>query len=435
MSHISIQEAMKLGSGTVHVRGWVHRERGSNKMKFVILRDSSNTIQCILKKDAFEDRWDEIDSLQVESSIEIDGEIKEDPRAPTGYEIQVTNFTIVGKSDTYPITKDQSIEFLADNRHLWLRSRKMQAILKIRSCVLGAIHDFFREKGYYEFHAPIFQPNACEGGSTLFEVKYFDSIMYLAQSWQLYAESAVFSLEKIYNVSPTFRSEKSKTSRHLAEFWMAEMEGAWMHLEDVTEIAKAEIKFIIQKVLEKHTVELELLGRDIEKLKICSEKEYPTITYTEALKLLNEKCDMKVEWGKDLRTIEEEKLMELFDTPIIVIDYPKEVMAFYKPERSPTPENVPGPVAKCFDMLAPEGFGEIVGGSERETDAKRLVEELKKEGEDPATYDWYIDLRKYGSVPHSGYGLGVERVVKWICGLESIKDVIPFPRTMERFTP
>jgi asparaginyl-tRNA synthetase len=333
-------------------------------------------------------------------------------------------------SDSYPITKDQSVEFLADNRHLWIRSRRMQAIFKIRSTITGAIHEFFRSRGYYEYHAPILQPNACEGGSTLFEVNYFKNKMFLAQSWQLYAEAGVFSLEKIYNVSPTFRAEKSKTSRHLAEFWMAEMEGAWMKLEDVTEIAKEEIQFIVGQVLEKNGKELALLERDVTPLQIVAKKKFPTITYTEALKLLNEKCNMDVSWGKDLRTVEEEKLMTLFDTPVVVTEYPKEVMAFYKPVKEEDPK-----VALCFDMLAPEGYGEIVGGSQRDTNVEEMIKALKEEGEDPTTYDWYFDLRKYGSVPHSGYGVGVERIIAWICGLDTVKDAIAFPRTMERFTP
>ena len=239
-------------------------------------------------------------------------------------------------------------------------------------------------------------------------------------------------------MSPTFRSEKSKTSRHLAEFWMAEMEAAWMGLDEVTQVAKDEIKFIVKRVLEDNKKDLEILGRDIEKLKPTVEKDIPTVSYTEVLKLLKEKKGMDIEWGKDLRTIEEEKVMELFDTPIVVVDYPKEIMAFYKERKklnSKEEKELPGPVALCFDMLAPEAMGEIIGGSQRDTDIKELEKYLKKEGEDPKMYDWYLDLRKYGSVPHSGYGVGVERVVRWICGLENIKDAIPFPRTMMRKRP
>jgi asparaginyl-tRNA synthetase len=430
VKYISIQEAMDKGSGKVSVRGWVHRERGSNKLKFIVLRDSTNTIQCILKKDDFSKSWDEIDHLQVETSIQLTGDIKKDPRAPTGYEIQVNNYEIVGKSENYPISKDQSTEFLADNRHLWLRSKKMCAIMKIRSSYVQARDQFFREEGFTRFDAPILQPAQCEGGSTLFEVNYYKDKIYLCQSWQLYAEAAVFALGKIYNMSPTFRAEKSKTSRHLAEFWMAETEVAWADLNEITELAKKELKYCIKKVIEERSEELKILGRDVNKLSKMVKKPWPTMKYRKALKILKEKSKMNVPFGKDLRTVEEEKLMEHFDVPLVVTHYPKEVMAFYKPKDANTPDE-----ALCFDMLAPEGHGEIVGGSQRSTDIEEMKTALEKEGEDCSNYDWYFDLRKYGSVPHSGYGVGVERVIKWICGLDNIKDTIPFPRTMERYKP
>ncbi len=434
--YITIQEAIEKGNGKVNIRGWIYRIRNSNKFCFIVLRDETEIIQCIIKKAKTPKLFKKAIGLGMESSIKIGGEIKKDDRAPTGYEIEVGDLEIVNSSEPFPITEDFSTEFLLDQRHLWIRSRKMNAIFKIRHTVTGAIHEFFRKRGYYEFDAPIFQPNACEGGSTLFEVKYFENdVVYLSQSWQLYAEAAVFSLGKIYNMGPTFRSEKSKTSRHLAEFWMAEMEAAWMELEEVTEVAKDEVKFVVKKVLEENKKELEILGRDVSKLKPSAEKKYPTLTYTEALKILKEKENMKVRWGKDLRTIEENKLMKHFDTPVVVIDYPKETMAFYKKRRTPKPKDAPGEVALCFDMLAPEEYGEIIGGSERDTDIEELKKYLEKEGEDPKRYDWYFDLRRYGSVPHSGYGLGVERVVAWICGLDNIKDAIPFPRTMTRKEP
>ncbi|MEM4397131.1 MAG: asparagine--tRNA ligase [Candidatus Woesearchaeota archaeon] len=433
---ISIENALKQGCGFVYIRGWVYREREHSDVVFIVLRDESDIIQCVIRKENVSDElFEKAQKLTIESSVIFSGELKEEPRAPTGYELIVKEMEIVQIAEPFPITKDFSPEFLLDNRHLWIRSRKMNAIFKIRHTVVGAIHDFFRTRGYYEFDAPIFQPNACEGGSTLFEVKYFNDNVYLSQSWQLYAEAGIFSLGKIYNMGPTFRSEKSKTSRHLAEFWMAEMEAAWMHLDECSQVAKDEVHFIVKKVLENNKKELEILGRDLNKLKVYAEKEYPTITYTEALKLLKEKHNMDVEWGKDLRTIEEEKLMELFDTPVVVIDYPKEIMAFYKKRRLPKPEEAPEDVALCFDMLAPEGYGEIIGGSERDTDIKELQKYLKLQGEKPEHYEWYLDLRRYGSVPHSGYGLGVERVVSWLCGLDNIKDAIPFPRTMLRKTP
>lgn len=419
----------------VKIRGWIYRTRHKGKMVFTVIRDSSGIIQATLFKGDMEEEKDFEDAKKalVESSVEVEGILVEEPRAPGGYEIQVRRFNVIHFADIFPINRDQSEEFLRDNRHLWLRSRKMTAMLKIRSTVTGAIHEFFRQRGYYEFTPPILQPNQTEGGSTLFEVRYFDTKTYLSQTWQLYAEAAIFSLEKIYDVAPTFRAEKSRTSRHLCEFWMAEMEAAWMGLEECTEVAKDEVRFIVKKVLENNREDLEILGRDIRVLESVVGKDFPTITYTEALRILREKNGMDVEWGKDLRTIEENELMKHFDTPVVVTHYPKEAMAFYKPVDRDA--EAPGPVAKCFDMLAPESYGEIVGGSERDTDIEEMKKYLEKDGEDPENYEFYFDTRRYGSVRHSGYGLGVERVVAWICGLENVKDAIPFPRTPSRFRP
>ena len=429
-SYISIKEAMKKGSGKVKVRGWIHRERGSNKLKFVVLRDSSGIIQCVIEKSKVGETLFELaDKLRIETSLSLEGEIKKDERAPTGYEINVNNFNIIGECENFPLGKDQSREFLDDNRHLWLRSQKMTAILKIRSVYSFAREEFFQKKGFYKFDAPVLQPNQCEGGSTLFEVKYYNTKTFLSQSWQLYAESAVFALERVYNHGPTFRAEKSKTSRHLAEFWMVEMEAAWMDLHTVSEFAKEELKYCIKAVAEKCPEELKILGRDPKELLVMVKKKWPTIKYREALKILA-KDGMKVKFGKDLRTIEEQNLVKHFDTPVVVTHYPKEVMAFYKP-RDPEFKDE----ALCFDMLCPEQGLEIVGGSQRSTDIKEIEESLKKDGEDPKNYKFYIDLRKYGSVPHSGYGVGLERVIQWICKLDNIKDSIAFPRNMTRWSP
>ena len=431
MKFQSIQEAMKKGSGKVSIRGWVHRERGSNKLKFIVLRDVSNIIQCILKRDQFEKDWDEIDKVQIETAMEIVGEIKKDERAPTGYEIQVKEFQIVGKSDNYPIAKDQSVEFLADNRHLWLRSRKMTAILKIRSTVFGAIDEYFKKEKFYEYHSPVFQSVQCEGGSTLFNVPYYGKKgVFLGQTWQLYAEPAIFGLEKIYTISPSFRAEKSRTSRHLTEYWHAEMEAAWINFDELQDYAENLIKYIFKKVIDNHKPELELLERDLKFLKPIIEKSFKRMTYTEALEILDKKCGMRVAWGKDLRTVEEDKLTSLYDVPVIVTRYPKEVKAFYMTEDPEDPRAVLG-----FDLLAPEGHGEIIGASDREPDIEKIKQRLKEDNEDPKEYTFYLDTRKYGSVPHAGFGLGVERVIKWICGLDNIKDTIPFPRTMERYRP
>ncbi|MGF3554333.1 MAG: asparagine--tRNA ligase [Thermoplasmatota archaeon] len=415
----------------VNLRGWIYRTRSSGNIVFMVIRDVTGIIQATVKKGNLPDNeFEDAKKALVESSLELRGIVKEDKRAPGGYEILVNKVNIINFAEPFPIVKDQSPEFLLDKRHLWIRSQKLTSVFKIRSTIVGAIHKFFRQMGYYEFDAPILQPNQCEGGSTLFEVKYYDNKTYLSQTWQLYAEAAIFALEKIYNMGPTFRAEKSKTSRHLSEFWMAEMEAAWLDLHDVTEIAKDEVKFILKEVLENNKRELGILGQDIKKLEKISKSIFPTITYTEALKILKEKAKMDIKWGKDLRTIEEDKLMEFFDTPVVITNYPVEIMAFYKPRDPKDPKT-----ALCFDMIAPEGYGEIIGGSQRGNDIDDMTKRLKEMGENVDNYQWYFDLRRYGSVPHSGYGLGVERVVAWICGIDNIKDAIPFPRTILRFKP
>ncbi|MFX1278816.1 MAG: asparagine--tRNA ligase [Promethearchaeota archaeon] len=430
INYTTIEQALKKKESTVNLRGWIYRERKSNKFIFIVLRDESDIIQCVIPKTKNPEIFKKAENLTIESSVKISGELKEDERAPTGYEVSVSELEIVQIADPFPITEYQSPELLYDNRHLWIRSRQLNAILKIRHTVVGAIHEFFRSRGYYEFDAPIFQPSQSEGGATLFEVKYFDDITYLSQTWQLYAEAGIFSLGKIYNMSPTFRAEKSKTSRHLSEFWMAEMEVAWMQLDEVTEVAKDEIRFIVKEVLKKNKKELEILERDVKLLEHYAEAEYPTIKYSEALEILNTKYKMNVPWGKDLRTIEEAKIADHFKVPVVVTHYPTEIMGFYKPPSEENPKE-----ALCFDMLAPEGYCEIVGGSERSLLLDNMKKRLKADGEDPKNYEWYFELRRYGSVPHSGYGVGVERVIMWICGIDNIKDAIPFPRTMLRKAP
>lgn len=423
---ISIQEALNQGKGKVSLRGWAHRERGSNKLKFIVLRDSTNIIQCVIKPD--NSIWEEAQKVTVESSMEITGTLNKDERAPTGFELQVTDLKLIGESDSFPISRDISPEFLLDVRHLYLRSRKLTAVMKVRHTVLQAFRDYFLKEGYFEFTPPILHPTQSEGGSTLFEVKYYKEKMYLAQTWQLYGEASIFSLEKTFCLSPTFRAEKSKTSRHLSEFIMAEMEAAWMDLGGIVDHAENLIRFIIKRVLKERKEELKILERDIEKLK-KADAPFKRMTYSEVLELLDKKDGMKIKWGKDLRTIEEDKLSKHFNTPVIVTHYPEDIMAFYKPPSGD------GKTALCMDVIAPEGYGEIIGGSQRDLDVERMSKKLKKEGEDPKDYQFYWDLRKYGSVPHSGFGLGLERVVAWMCGIDNIKDAIGFPRTMTRHKP
>jgi len=430
MKFISIDEAIKKGMGKVSLRGWVYRERGSNQLKFIVLRDSTEIVQCVIDKDKISEKeWKDANKLLIESSVEIEGTIAKEKRAPTGYEVKVSKLKIIHFAEKYPITKDQSVEVLADYRHLWIRSRKMTAIMKIRSTVFGAIHEYFRKNMYYEFQSPIIIPGGAEEGPTLFEIKYFNEKMYLTQTWQLYAEAAMFGLEKIYTIAPSFRAEKSKTSRHLTEYWHAEVEATWINLYELMDLCEGLIKHVIKKVLKENKKELKLLERDIKILEPVLKKKFPRINYSEAIEILKKK-GMKVEWGKDLRTIEEEKLMSDYNTPMFVTHYPKDAMAFYKPRDPKDPR-----VAVCFDLIAPENNGELAGGSERDMDLNELVDTLKKKGEKIEDYSHYLDTRRYGSVPHSGFGMGVERLVKWICGLDNVKDAIGFPRTMTRFKP
>ena len=427
---ISIKEAMQKGKGKVAVKGWVYRERGSNKMKFLVVRDSSEIIQVVIDRENFKKQWAEIDKLQIESSVEIVGEIKEDKRAPTGYEIKASEIKIVGKSDDFPINKDLNEELLGDRRHLWLRSRKMTAIMKIRDTVLSAIREHWRKKGFYEYHSPSILGMQAEGGATLFKVDYFDKKLYLAQTWQLHAEPGIFALEKIFTIQPSFRAEKSKTTRHLSEFWHAEMEAAWEDFEYLQDDGEELIKNVLAEVLHKNGEELKILERDVKKLEPTLKKKFPRLTYDDVLKILKDKKKIKIDWGKDLRTIEEDELSSLYDVPIIVNRYPKKVKAFYMKEDPSNPKVVLG-----FDVIGTEKYGELIGASQREEDVDKLKENLKAQGEDIRKYEFYFDTRRYGSVPHGGYGMGVERVIAWICGLDNIKDAIAFPRTMLRFKP
>ncbi|MFH0752893.1 MAG: asparagine--tRNA ligase [archaeon] len=431
MEFLSVKEAMEKGDGKVSLRGWIHRKRESNKFIFIVLRDATEIIQCVIKKDSVPDKiWEDASKMLIESSVELEGAIKKDERAPTGFELQVSKLNVVHFSEVFPITKDQSIEFLSDNRHLWLRSRKMTAIMKIRSTIFGAIHEYFRGEKFYEYQSPIFQSTQCEGGSTLFKVDYLGHPVFLAQTWQLYAEPAIFALEKIYTIAPSFRAEKSKTSRHLTEYWHAEMEVAWAKFEDLQDYAEETIKHAVKKVLAENKEELKILERDLKTLKATATKKFPRITYTEALEILAKKNKMKIKWGKDLRTVEEDELTKHYDTPVIVTNYPKEVKAFYMKEDPKDKKVVQG-----FDILGPEGYGEIVGGSQREEDLEKIKKRLKEMKEKVDNYKFYLDTRKYGSVPHGGFGLGVERLISWICGLDNIKDAIPFPRTPTRWMP
>jgi len=431
MQYTKIGNLNKEMGKEVELRGWVHRVRSSNAIMFVVIRDVTGIIQCVIAKETMpEEKWNECSKITIESSLIIKGTIQKEEKAPMGIELKVNEFEIIGTSENFPISKDFSPEFLADVRHLWLRSRKMTSILKIRSTVLGAVHDFFRNKDFYECQSPSIMSSQCEGGSTLFKVDYYGKDLFLTQTWQLHAEAAIFALEKIYCIAPSFRAEKSRTSRHLSEYWHAEMESVWCDFEQLQEYAEKLIKHILKTVLEKNKYDLEVLKRDTSVLETSLKKPFIKMTYDEALKILNDKYNLKIDWGKDLRTIEEDKLTSDFDTPIIVTKYPKIVKAFYMKEDPKNPDVVLG-----FDVLAPENYGELIGASQREEDQKKIEKRLIEQGEDLKNYEFYLDTRRYGSVPHSGFGMGVERVISWICKLDTIRDAIAFPRTMTRYTP
>ena len=428
MNFISISEAMKKGKGKVAVRGWIHRKRGSNKFIFIVLRDSSDIIQCILKSDKFEKQWKDIDKLLVESSIEIEGEIKKDERAPTGYEIQVSKINIVGFAEDFPINKDLNEELLGDRRHLWLRSRKMTASLKIRSTVMFALHECIRKLGFIEVEAPSLSSATSEGGSETFEVKYMGRKAYLTQSWQFYAENIINAVEKAYAMAPSFRAEKSKTPWHVTEFWHFEVEGAWMNLKDNMDVVEKCIEYTIKKVLQDNKKELEILEADVDFLKKVK-APFKKVKYKEAIETLKKKGH-KIKYGYDFGSAEERGLAKYYGNNFVfVTNYPLPLLKFYHGE-----DLKDKGTGTNFNLLAP-GVGEMVDGSQREPDLNKIIQRLKKAKIDLGASDWYLDSRRYGSVPHAGFGLGVERFVAWICGLDTIKDAIPFPRTPTRLSP
>ena len=428
MKFISISEAIKRGKGRVAVRGWVYRERGSNEFKFIMLRDSTDIIQCVLKREKFKNQWKDIDALQIEASLELEGIIKRDKRALTGYEISVDKIKIIGTSNEFPIQKDLNEELLGDRRHLWLRSRKMTASLKIRSTVLFAFHEYMRKNGFTEVEAPSLSGATSEGGSETFEVKYFDKKAYLTQSWQFYAENIINAVEKAYTIAPNFRAERSRTPWHVTEFWHFEVEGAWFNLQDDMKVAEECILYALDKVLKENKKELEILDVDLSRFKKIK-APFKRMTYKDAIKKLKEKGH-KIKYGDDFGADDERGLAKYYgDSFVFVTNFPLQLLKFYHGE---DPKN-PG-TGTNFNLLAPR-VGELVDGSQREPDLKKIVERLKKAKMDLGASDWYLDSRRYGSVPHAGFGLGVERFVGWICGFNTIKDAIPFPRTMTRINP
>jgi len=425
---IPVKEALKLPAGsTVKVRGWAYRRRDLGDKAFIVVRDSTGIIQAVFTPDS--PSHPDARKVTVESSLVVEGTLKDDPRAPGGKEIQGKKLEIVHLAENFPIRRDASREFLLEVRHLAVRSRKMTSVLKIRNTVFEALHEWFRANGYYEVQGPMFVSAAVEGGATLFPVKYVDgSTVYLTQSSQFYLEALIFSLEKVYTVAPSFRAEKSRTRRHLTEFWHAEAEVAWTNLEGIMKVEEELIAHIVRRVLEKNAEDLELLGRKTEILRNV-EPPFPRLSYDKAIEILQGK-GFKVSWGDDLGADEERALTEEFDRPFFLYGFPVQAKAFYHKNDPSRPE-----VTLSADLLAPEGYGEIIGGGERIEKLEELVEKIKSFGLNPRDYEWYLDLRRYGSVPHAGFGLGMDRLVTWIAGLEHIVDSLPFPRTVSRTYP
>jgi len=410
----------------VKLQGWVYRTRSGKDIAFVVLRDSSGIVQCVVKKDV--KGFDDAQKALVESSAELAGVVKTDERAPGGYEIKVSNFKVVGFAEDFPIKEQQSPELLLDHRHLWIRSQNLVKIFKVRSTILGAIHQFFRDRGFYEIQSPSITRMACEEGSTLFEVKYFGEKAYLTQSWQLHAEAMASALEKVYCIAPSFRAEKSRTRHHLAEYWHAEAEAAWITHDDSLKLQEEMISHVVQTTLKKNRKEIEELGGNIKELEKVK-PPFARITYKEALERLKKKGVM-VKWGEDLADLQTRELAKDFEKPFFVINWPKESKPFYMLENPKDPKTVMN-----ADLIAPGEFGELIGGSARETDIGKILANMKSQGIDPKNYEWYLDIRRFGSVPHAGFGMGVERLTQWLCNAEHIRDCIAFPRTINRVYP
>jgi len=417
-------------SARVKLRGWLHNRRSSGGILFLIVRDGTGFLQCTAKKDQLGEKFGEIETLPLESTVEVEGEVTRDPRAPRGYELRITDLHVLRRShEDFPIAKKyHGPEFLLDNRHFWIRSKKMQTILRVRALVIEESRRWLKEHGYLEVQVPILVSAAVEGGSTLFEVKYFDDKAYLTQSWQLYAEAMIASLGKIYTLAPSFRAEKSRTRRHLTEYWHLELEEPWLDFEGLIKVEEELLLHICHRVAGQAPDELRELGRDPDEL-ASLKGPLPTITYDRAVELIR-KSDSSFEWGTDLGYNQEKILTREFTTPFFVTHYPKGVKAFYHMLDPKRPE-----VTLSVDLLAPEGYGEITGGGQRIHDYEQLMQRIDEEHLNPEDYSWYLDLRKYGTVPHSGFGMGIERTVAWVCKLKHIRDAAAFPRLMNRIRP
>lgn len=413
----------------VHLRGWLYNQRATGKIRFLIVRDGSGLVQCVLVKTENRDLFDDAGAITQESSLRIYGTVREDPRSPLGVEISVSDIELIAKADPFPITlKEHGVEFLSENRHLWIRTPRQAAILRIRSTVEKACRIFLQKRDFVLADAPIITPAACEGTSTLFEINYHEERAFLSQSGQLYNEAAAMALGRIYCFGPTFRAEKSKTRRHLMEFWMLEVEAAFFEHEDNLQLQEDLVYYLVKTVLAENMIDLKTLKRDTEKLEAVS-LPFPRISYTDAVTILNEQ-GLTFKWGEDFGAPHESVISEKYQSPVFIHRFPAKLKAFYM---QPDPQDKE--VVLGADMLAPEGCGEIIGGSQRISDLALLQKKIEEHNLPKETFQWYADLRRFGTVPHSGFGLGIERTVAWLCGIEHVRETIPFPRTLYRMYP
>jgi asparaginyl-tRNA synthetase len=415
----------------VKLGGWLYNKRSSGKIQFLQLRDGTGFIQGVLvKSQVAPEVWEDASKLTQESSLYVTGTVRQDDRAPSGFELDVKHVEIIQVAEEYPITKkEHGVDFLMDHRHLWLRTPRQRAILTIRAEIIRAIQEFLDQQGFTLVDPPVLTPSSCEGTTNLFHTKYFDEDAFLTQSGQLYMEAAAMALRNVYSFGPTFRAEKSKTRRHLIEFWMIEPEMAFVEHEQSLEIQEQMLSYVVQQVLKNCERELKTLDRDISKLEKV-QAPFPRITYDEAVELLHREGFTDFKWGEDFGAPHETKIAESFDKPVFITHYPTEIKAFYMKPDPNRPE-----VVLCADLIAPEGYGEIIGGSQRIDDPALMEERYAAHNLPLEAYQWYLDLRKYGSVPHSGFGLGLERTVAWICGLDHVRETIPFPRMLNRLYP
>ncbi len=430
MTQVYINQLNNYKDKEVCLKGWLYNKRSSGKMQFLLVRDGTGLVQCVLfKGDASEELFNLCGTIPQESSVIVNGTVREDKRSPGGVELTILDINVVQKAEEYPISlKSHGPDFLLGNRHLWIRSKKQHATLRIRDEVVKAIRDYFYEKDFVLIDAPVFTPAACEGTTTLFEVDYFDDKAYLTQSGQLYMEAACMAFGKVYCFGPSFRAEKSKTRKHLTEFWMVEPEIAYADLSDVMDMTEDFVSYIVQRVIKNRPDELEALERDISLLKKIV-PPFPRLSYTEAVDLM-QKGGHEFEWGGDLGAPDESFIVEQFEKPVLIHRFPAKVKAFYM-KNDPEDNNL----ALCVDMLAPEGVGEIIGGGQREDELDILSEKINRHNLPEEAFKWYLDLRRYGSVPHAGFGLGIERVVGWLCGSSHVRETIPFPRMLYRIYP